>query len=113
MRRFTAALMIVCVLSSLGMLMAQQNAKQEVVQPAQSVLIVKVYAVKDLAVWSENGTKFDPSILIALLKSKVAPDQWDGKRNILPFAEKAMLVVNTTQDVHESIANSLAELRKN
>lgn len=113
MRKFIAALTIVCVLSSFGMLTAQQDAKKEVVQPAQPILIARTYTVKDLPVWSENGTKFDPSILVALLKSKVTPGQWDGKNSITPFAEKAMLVVSTTHDAHEVIAESLAEFRKN
>jgi hypothetical protein len=33
-----------------------------------------VYNVKDLAVWSQNGTKFDPTILIELIKLKVSSD---------------------------------------
>lgn len=111
MRKFTAVVTMVCVLSSLGMLSAQQGTKNEVAQTAQP-RVARTYAVKDLAVWSENGNKFDPSILIALLKSKVTPGQWNGKNSINPFPEKALLVVNTTQDAHEAIAETLAELRK-
>lgn len=111
MRKFVGIVTIVCVLSSIGMLSAQQGTKKEAAQPALP-LVARTYAVKDLAVWSENGSKFDPSILIALIKSKVTPGQWDGKKSISPFQEKAMLVVYTTQDAHEAIADSLAELRK-
>lgn len=111
MRKFTAAVAIVCVLSSLGMLSAQQGSKNEAAQSAQQ-RVAKAYVVKDLAVWSENGNRFDPSILISLLKSKVTPDQWNGKNSINPFPEKALLVVNTTQGAHEAIAETLAELRK-
>ncbi len=111
MRKFAAVVTVVCVLSSLGMLSAQQGSKNEMAQTVQPRL-AKIYAVKDLAVWSENGDKFDPSILIALLKSKVTPGQWNGKNSINPLVEKALLVVNTTQDAHEAIAETLAELRK-
>ncbi len=61
MRKWMAVLAMVCLLSSLGLLRAQQNPKPEVVQPAQP-LLVRAYPVEDLAVWSQNGKKFDPSI---------------------------------------------------
>lgn len=39
---------------------------------------VITYSVKDLAVWSQNGTEFDPTILIELIKSKVSSADCQG-----------------------------------
>jgi hypothetical protein len=112
MRKLTVLFAIACMLTMIGVLTAQEGAEKAAVQSAEPVRIAKTYSVKDLPVWSENGTKFDPSILVALLKSKVTPGQWNGKNSINSFAEKALLVVNTTQEAHEAIAANLAELRR-
>lgn len=75
---------------------------------------MRTYALKGFPVWSADGKKFDASILIALIKSKVIPGQWDDDRNkILPYAERIALVISTTQAAHEAIADILEELRQN
>jgi len=112
MQKLAVVFAMACMVTAAGVLAAQQDAKKESVQLVEPVRVAKTYSVRDLPVWSEHGTKFDASILIALLKSKVTPGQWDGKNSITPFAEKAALVVSATQEAHESIADSLAELRK-
>ena len=105
MRKLTGLFAVISMLTSIGVLAAQQGS-----QAAQQ-RITKAYSVKDLAVWSENGAKFDASILIALLKSKVTPAQWDSKNSIVPYAANASLVVSATQDAHQSIAGELAGFR--
>jgi hypothetical protein len=100
------------MLSTIAMLAAQQKPRKAVVQ-LEAMNIARTYSVGDLAVWSENGKKFDASILIALLKSRVNPDQWKGNTGINPYAANAAIVVNSPQDTHEAIADILSELRKN
>lgn len=112
MQKLAVVFAIACMLTMAGMLTAQQDAKKQLVQCVQPVRLAKTYSVKDLPVWSENGTKFDASILVALLKATVTPGQWDGKNSIVPLAENGSLVINATQEAHEAIAASLAELRK-
>lgn len=80
---------------------------------AAQVCVVRTYALKGFPVWSADGEKFDASILIALIKSKVIPGQWDDDRNkILPYTERTALVISTTQSAHEAIADILEELRQ-
>ena len=112
MRKLTVLCVVVCVLSSIGVLTAQQASQPNVVQPAAQPRITKTYSVKDLAVWSENGAEFDPSILVLLLKTEVTPGQWNDKNSIVPYAANASLVVSTNRDTHQLIADRLAALRK-
>ena len=80
---------------------------------AAQVYVVRTYALKGFPVWSADGEKFDASILIALIKSKVLPGQWtDDSNKILPYAERTALVISTTQSAHEAIADILEELRQ-
>ena len=112
MRKLTGLFAVVCMLTSIGVLTAQQGSQISSVHSVEQQRITKTYSVKDLAVWSANGAKFDASILVALLKSKVTPGQWDNKNSIVPHAGNASLVVSTTQDAHQSIADELAGIRK-
>jgi hypothetical protein len=114
MRKLAVLLALACALSSLGVLTAQQGLTTvpQVNADGQARTAV-VYAVKDLAVWSEHGAKFDASILVAILKSRVIPGQWNGKDSIVPYPEKASLVISTTADAHKAIVELFAELNKN
>ena len=72
---------------------------------------VKTYSVNDLAVWSQNGTNFDPTILIELIKSKVSSaDQKNGPQ-IRPYAQNSSLVVVASQSVHEEVAGLMRKIR--
>ena len=70
-----------------------------------------VYNVKDLAVWSQNGTKFDPTILIELIKSKVSSADQKNAPQIRPFSQNSSLVVVASQSVHEEVASLMKKLR--
>lgn len=75
--------------------------------------VARTYSLRDFPVWSEDGKKFDASILIALIKSKVLSGQWNDDGNmILPFAKTTSLVISTTEDAHEEIEEILEELRQ-
>ncbi len=69
------------------------------------------YSVKDLAVWSQNGTKFDPTILIELIKSKVASADQKNAPQIRPFPQNSSLVVVASQEVHQEVASLMRKLR--
>ena len=113
MRKTTIILGFVCVLSTVGTLLAQQRAPNDRNVNVAQLSVVRTYVVKDFPVWSKNGEKFDASILIALLKSKVIPGQWNDENNMTPYAELESLVICTTQDAHKAVEEILEELRQN
>jgi len=62
-----------------------------------------------------GGAMADFDTLIELLTSTVAPDTWDavgGPGAIEPFPTNLSLVISQTQDVHDQIADLLAQLRR-
>ena len=111
MRTLAALLGLVSILSFMGALIAQQEPPNTTPVNVDQKRISIPYPVNDLAVWSANGTKFDASILIELLKTKVNPGQWNDKNMINPYADNATIIVTTTQGAHKSIANILTDLR--
>ena len=113
MPKFTLVFALACMLSTIGILTAQQKPRKVGAQAVESMNVARTYSVSDLAVWSENGKKFDASILIALLKSRVTPDQWKGNTGINAYPTNAAIVVNSPQEAHDAIAGILSELRKN
>ena len=113
MRKTAIIVGLIGGLSTVGTLLAQQGAPNDPVVNVAQLSVVRTYNVKDFPVWTKNGEKFDASILIALLKSKVIPGQWNDENKIVPFANERSLVIVTTQDAHKAIENALEELRGN
>ena len=73
--------------------------------------VVTSYSVKDLAVWSQNGNKFDPTILVELIKSKVSSADPKNAPQIRPFPKNASLVVVASEKVHQEVAGLMIKLR--
>ncbi|MCC7336883.1 MAG: hypothetical protein IT422_17470 [Pirellulaceae bacterium] len=113
MRKTAIIVGLIGGLSTVGTLIAQQRAPNDPIANVAQIAVVRTYNVKDFPVWSKNGEKFDASILIALLQSRVIPGQWNDENKIVPFANERSLVIVTTQDAHKAIENVLEELRGN
>jgi hypothetical protein len=78
-------------------------------------LVARIYPVGDLAVWRSRrnaSPTFDPSILIAHLKTVALAESWNGKASIQPHATNQTLVVNQTVEMHERIGAMIVSLRK-
>jgi general secretion pathway protein D len=62
------------------------------------------------------GGGFMPFELINLIQTTIAPDTWadtvGGPSTIAPYAQNLSLVISTTSEVHDQIAELLASLRK-
>jgi general secretion pathway protein D len=62
------------------------------------------------------GGGFMPFELINLIQTTIAPDTWQdtvgGPSTIAPYAQNLSLVISTTSEVHDQIAELLASLRK-
>ncbi len=112
MRTTSVLVGLVCVLSTFGTLIAQQRAPNDPIANVAQIALVRTYAIEDLPVWSKGREKFDASILIALLKSKVIPGQWNDGNSMMPYSENASLVICTTQKAHKAIEDVLEELRQ-
>jgi hypothetical protein len=110
MRKVAALFTIALTLSSIGILTAQQEPGKNAGVSADTRILV-AYNVKDLPVWSQNGTKFDATILIKLLLSKITPEKWGEEFSIKPYAANSSLVVAATRDMHDMIKKELVELR--
>ena len=113
MRRTSIIVALVCGLPSVGTLIAQQRDPKDPVVNVAQITVARIYAVKDFPVWSKDGEKFDASILIALLKSKVIPGQWNDENKIVPYSESASLAICATQKANKAIEDVLEELRRN
>ncbi|MGD9854261.1 MAG: hypothetical protein AB7U20_04845 [Planctomycetaceae bacterium] len=86
------------------------------------LLVPRVYPVADLPVWSlgDEKPRFDPSVLIAHIKSTVDPESWKDAA-IVPWkdaaivghekAELACLVVRQTRANHDKVADVIRSLR--
>lgn len=63
-----------------------------------------------------GGSMFDATPLINLIQTTIAPDTWQdtsgGPSTIAPYAQNLSLVISTTSEVHDQIAELLASLRK-
>jgi general secretion pathway protein D len=62
-----------------------------------------------------GGSQADFDSLIDLITSTIAPDKWDsvgGAGSITQFETNMSIVVRQTQEVHEAIADLLAQLRR-
>lgn len=110
MRLATIALALTGGLSLIGISTAQQKPEKSA-QVVRPTMIAKVYAVSDLPVWSKGGTKFDPSLLIRLLRSSVTDGMWNEKSSIVANAEGHSLVVNANPEAHQVITAELVKLR--
>ena len=77
-------------------------------------VVVKTYDVKDLIEQGnapENPSeKFDT--LTKLIQTTVAPSSWQSDGNISRFESNSSLVVTQTGEVHNQIADLLAQLRE-
>lgn len=64
---------------------------------------------------STDKINADHESLINLIKSTIAPDSWDdvgGTGSMKFFTQNQSLVVQSTQDIHEQVAELLSQLRK-
>lgn len=111
MRISIVPLVILCIGALIGSLRGQQDVRRKVAKAAQQPVIAKVYSLRDLPVWTEKGAKFDPSILVALIGSRITPEKLGKEYSFFPQPNNASLVVSTTREAHEAIADMLAELR--
>jgi hypothetical protein len=68
------------------------------------------YRLHDLPVWSKEGN-FNPSMLIALIESRISPDQWNKSSKLAPYFQDASLVVSTTRTNHRALAELISHLR--
>ena len=87
-----------------------QNVKSEV----DSKIYAMTYRLKELPVWSSDG-EFDPTVLISLIQSSVAPTSWEasgGASTMAPYTQNASLVVATTSANHDELQILLERLRK-
>ena len=80
MRKTAIIVGLIGGLSTVGTLIAQQRAPNDPIANVAQIAVVRTYNVKDFPVWSKNGEKFDASILIALLQSRVIPGQWNDEK---------------------------------
>jgi hypothetical protein len=91
-------------------------------------LLAVVYPVADLPVWRYESAKpvpglvktpgrpdgqtvFDPSLLIAQIKTTVDPNSWGDRGTVSRHESTASLVVRQTLANHEKIATLLTSLR--
>ncbi len=111
-RKFTFAVSVAFMLFTLGIVTTQSNATEGDGKPVAAPLYRVTYKVDDLAVWSENGTKFDTSILESFLKLKTTEVQWGTKHRFEPYSAERMLVVNSTAEVHKTVSACLQEMRE-
>jgi hypothetical protein len=130
MRRRPAFLAALAVLCTVAIAHLPGNAGDDA--PSEKLKVV-VYPVSDLPVWKyasaikttsdadgivrttqdrpDGETKFDPSLLITVIKSSVDPQNWDKTGVIAPHEKTAALVIRATQANHEKIAELLEQLR--
>ncbi|WP_044303732.1 hypothetical protein [Rhodopirellula sallentina] len=69
------------------------------------------YRLTDLPVWSQDGKTFDPTILMAYIKTSVDTNAWGKSSTMAPFASKSSLVISTTSANHDLILTALERLR--
>jgi len=72
-------------------------------------LVVVVYRVGDLPVWTNDG-KFASDILMAYLQTTVTPKMWEargGAATMAPYPKNASLVITATTKTHDAIRKTL------
>jgi hypothetical protein len=74
--------------------------------------VTMVYNVKDLEVWQKDGEELDPSVFVELIKSKVTPDEWQGKAFIVPRSNDSSLIVLANLKTHDELSKFLTQLRE-
>ncbi len=112
MRKSTIAISVACMLLALGMVTTQLNAKEGDVKADKAQTYRVSYKVDDLAVWTENGTKFDTSLLEEFLKLKVANGQWASHTRIEPYPAEKKLVISSTEEVQTAVSACLRSMRE-
>ncbi len=88
------------------------NAAEE--RPKEDQLVVIVYPVADLPVWSlgDDKPRFNPEVLIAHIKTAIDPDSWTDAAISPHKSEKmACLVVRQTRANHNQITELIEGLR--
>ena len=72
------------------------------------------YNVADLAVWRPRGKlglHYDPSVLVALIKSSIAPQSWGTIGDITASEVKGGIAVTQTGENHRQISELISSLR--
>jgi hypothetical protein len=72
------------------------------------------YAVSDLAVWEKTAggeARFEPQILVRLIRKSVAPHTWGESASIQAREDDASLVVQQTASNHKRIERLLRQVR--
>jgi hypothetical protein len=69
------------------------------------------YRLTDLPVWSQDGKTFDPTILMAYIKTSVDTNAWGNSSTMASFPKNSSLVIATTSANHDLIADALKRLR--
>lgn len=87
-----------------------------------SMMDIRIYPVRDLALYRVPGTKDDPhryaadyDSLIDVITTTVAPEAWadvGGPGSVKEFDNSGALIVSQTRRVHREIAQLLATLRR-
>ncbi len=78
--------------------------------PAEPIVYNKVYAVSDLPVYA--GKRFDPSILISLMKTTVDPESWMKNAAVSVYRDNLSLVVAQTDENHVRVRRLLDSFRQ-
>ena len=76
--------------------------------------ITIAYTVADLPVWertAEGDTRFEPQILVRLIKRSIAPQTWERSASIRPQEETASLIVQQSGANQKKIEKLLRQLR--
>jgi hypothetical protein len=74
-----------------------------------------IYSLADLPVYrlTEGAPEFDPSAVIALIESSIAPESWGpGPASLAEYAEQKSVVISQTKENHIQVIELLNSLRK-
>lgn len=93
-----------------GLLVWSHPALSEQKDDSARQPVLVIYPVADLPVWrldSEGESRFDATLLIALLKAHVPEEAWNESSTIVPLVDKSAILINQTREVHEEIRRAL------
>jgi len=109
--RTTFAATLVLVFLAAGYRFSQASADETTGITETSETYVTVYRITDMPVWSADGKKFNPAILIAYIKASDGSDSWGDASTIRAYPERQSLIVSGTRANHEGVQAALKLLR--